>query len=77
MEGTEGTRKYLAQHRTIKVGSIVKIRNESTNKEVFVRVTGNIPSGADEKVIIKISKSAFDRLGGTDATLTAEVTYYK
>ncbi len=78
MEGTEGSRKYLALHRTIKVGSIVKVKNEATNKEVFVRVTGALTAtDVNEKVIIKISRSAFDRLGGTDTGFQAEVTYYK
>jgi rare lipoprotein A (peptidoglycan hydrolase) len=77
MEGTESTRKYLALHRTIKVGSIVKVKNEATNKEVFVRVSGSMPAGTDEKIVIKISKAAFERLGGTDNSLQAEVTYYK
>ncbi len=78
MEGTEGSRKYLALHRTIKAGSIVKVRNETTNKEVFVRVTGSFsPADTDQKVVLKISKSAFDRLGGVDTSFKAEVTYYK
>jgi LysM repeat protein len=77
MEGTDGTRKYLAIHRSIKVGSIVKVRNDATNKEVFVRVSGSMPAGVDEKTVIKISRAAFERLGGTDSSLQAEVTYYK
>ena len=77
MDGTEGTRKYLAFHRTIKVGSIVKVKNVATSKEVFVRISGNMPTGVDEKVVIKISKAAFERLGGTDNSLEAEVSYYK
>lgn len=77
MEGTDGTRKYLAIHRNIKVGSIVKVRNDATNKEVFVRVSGSMPAGVDEKTVIKISRAAFERLGGTDSSLQAEVTYYK
>ncbi len=77
MDGTEGTRKYLAFHRTIKVGSIVKVKNVATSKEVFVRISGNMPAGVDDKVVIKISKAAFERLGGTDNSLEAEVSYYK
>lgn len=78
IEGTDGNRKYLALHRTAKVGTIMKVRNELNNREVFVRVIGTIPdTGINDKIIIKISKSAFDRLGAIDPKFRAEVTYYK
>ena len=78
IDGTDGNRKYLALHRTAKVGTILKVKNELNNREVFVRVVGPIPStGVNDKILIKISKSAFDRLGGIDAKFRVEVTYYK
>lgn len=78
IEGTEGNRKYLALHRTAKTGSILKVRNEINNREVFVRVAGPLPNtGVNDKLVIKISKSAFDRLGGVDQKFRVEVTYYK
>ena len=76
IDGADSNRKYLAQHRTIKPGTILKIRNLTTNQEVFVRVTGPIPS-ADVTIVILVSKSAYDRLGATDPTFRAEITYYK
>jgi LysM repeat protein len=76
LQGTEGNRKYLAQHPTIKPGTILKIRNLTTNEEVFVRVTGP-PSTPDPAVMIFISRSAYDRLGATDPSFRAELTYYK
>lgn len=78
IDGTEGNRKYLALHRTAKAGTILKVKNELNNREVFVRVVGPLPAtGVNDKIIIKISKSAFDRLGGVDSKFRAEVTYYK
>lgn len=77
LEGTEGNRKYLAQHKTIKPGTILKVHNIANNREVFVRITGVLPSTASSDVIMRISKSAYDRLGATDAKLKVEVTYYK
>jgi LysM repeat protein len=78
IEGTEGNRKYLALHRTAPVGTILKIKNEMNNREVFVRVMGKLPDTAmTDKLIIKISKSAYDRLGAIDARFRVEVTYYK
>jgi len=78
IEGTEGNRKYLALHRTAKVGTILKVRNELNNREVFVRVAGPLPNtGINTNVVIKISKSAYDRLGAIDQRFRVEVTYYK
>lgn len=78
IEGTEGNRKYLALHRKAPVGTILKIRNEMNNREVFVRVIGTIPdNGVNSKLLIKISKSAYDRLGAIDPRFRVEVTYYK
>ena len=76
IDGSEGNRKYLGQHRSIKPGTILKIRNLATNQEVFVRVTGPM-AGADEATIIRISRSAYDRLGATEPKFRAEITYYK
>jgi LysM repeat protein len=78
IDGTEGNRKYLALHRTAKAGAILKVRNELNNREVFVRVVGPLPAtGVNDKLVIKISKSAFDRLGAIDPKFRVEVTYYK
>ncbi len=76
IEGSEGNRKYLAQHRTIKPGTILKIRDLTTNLEVFVRITGTI-TPPDPSTIIRVSKSAYDRLGAKDPKFRAEITYYK
>lgn len=76
LQGSEGNRKYLAQHATIRPGTILKIRNLATNQEVFVRVMGP-PSTVDAAVVIFISKSAYDRLGSKELTFQAEITYYK
>jgi len=78
IEGTSGNRKYLALHRSAPVGTIMKVRNEMNNREVFVRVMGKLPATAlNDKLVIKISKSAYDRLGAIDPRFRVEVTYYK
>lgn len=78
IEGTEGNRKYLALHRTAPMGTILKVRNEMNNREVFVRVMGKLPDTAmTDKLIIRISRSAYDRLGAIDPRFRVEVTYYK
>ena len=78
IEGTSGNRKYLALHRTAPIGTIMKVKNEMNNREVFVRVMGKLPDTAlTDKLVIKISKSAYDRLGAIDPRFRVEVTYYK
>lgn len=78
IDGSEGSRKYLALHRTAKPGSILKVRNELNNREVFVRVAGPLPNtGVNDKLVIKLSRSAYDRLGAVDPKFRVEVTYYK
>lgn len=78
IDGTEGNRKYLALHRTAPIGTILKVRNEMNNREVFVRVIGTLPDTAlTNRLIIKISRSAYDRLGAIDPRFRVEVTYYK
>lgn len=78
IEGTQGNRKYLALHRTAPVGTILKIKNQMNDREVFVRVIGQLPdTGSNDKLIIKISKSAYDRLSAIDPKFMVEVTWYK
>lgn len=78
IEGTESNRKYLALHRTAPVGTILKIKNEMNGREVFVRVMGKLPDTAlTDRLVIKISKSAYDKLGAIDPRFRVELTYYK
>ena len=76
IEGSENTRKYLALHRTAKIGTIMRVRNEMNDQEVFVRVLGRLPdTGVNKNVLIKISKSAYDRLGAIDPRFRVSVSY--
>lgn len=76
IEGSEGTEKYLALHRTAKIGTIMQVRNDLNDQIVFVRVLGKLPNtGVDEKVIIRISKKAFEKLGGVDYKFPVEISY--
>jgi LysM repeat protein len=78
IEGSEGNRKYLALHRTAPTGSILKVKNEMNQREVFVRVVGTLPdTGPNNDVVIKISKSACDRMGVIDPRFRVQITYYK
>jgi len=76
LENTDGNRKYLAHHRTVKPGTIVRVKNNVTRKEVFVRVIGTLPGTESPDVLLRLSKSAYDKLGG-DGKFAVEVTYFK
>ncbi len=74
--GSTESRKYLGLHHTAKIGTIMKVRNEMNNKMVFVRIIGRIPNtGDNKKVLIKISKAAYDRLSIIDPRFRIEVSY--
>ncbi len=74
--GSESTEKYLALHRTAKIGTIIQVRNDLNDQIVFVRVLGKLPNnGVDDKVIIRISKKAFEKLGGVDYKFPVEISY--
>lgn len=75
MEGSQESRKYLALHRTIPYGTIVRIRNRDTQQDIFVRIVGT-PGDAESDVILRISKAAMTRLGGTDR-IPVELFYFR
>ena len=60
LDGTEGNRKYLAHHRSVRPGTIIRVKNNMTRKEVFVRVIGNLPSTESPDVLLRLSKSAYE-----------------
>ncbi len=76
IENTTETKKYLALHRDAPTGTIMQVRNEMNNQSVFVRIVGTIPAtGDNSKVMLKISKKAYDRLGAVDSRFPVEISY--
>ncbi len=76
IENTSDTKKYLALHRDAPIGTIMQVRNQMNNQSVFVRIVGKIPpTGDNAKVILKISKKAYDRLGAVDNRFPVELSY--
>lgn len=68
--------KYLALHKTAPVGSFITVRNLMNNQAVSVRVIGKLPEiGTNEKVVVKVSKRAYQRLGAIDNRFMVEVQY--
>lgn len=76
IEGSDNTNKYLALHRTAKVGTIIAVRNEMNDQMVFVRVIGKLPNtGVNSKVIIRISDAAYKKLGAIDPKFRVKLSY--
>ena len=67
---------FLALHRSAPVGTVIQVRNLMNDQSVFVRVVGKLPdTGANDKLIVKISKRAYDRLAAIDKRFRVEVSY--
>lgn len=74
--GSAQTDKYLALHRTAKIGTIMEVKNKMNDQVVFVRILGKLPqTGVDNKVVIKLSQKAFEKLGGVDKRIPVELSY--
>jgi rare lipoprotein A (peptidoglycan hydrolase) len=67
---------FLALHRTAPVGTIMQVRNQMNDLSVFVKVIGKLPdTGANDKVIVKLSKKAYERLAALDKRFRVELSY--
>lgn len=76
IEGTGNHKKYLVLHRTAPVGTIMRIRNEQNDITVFARVVGVLPdTGDNSKLIIKVSKAAYDQLKAVNSRFPVEISY--
>ncbi len=67
---------FLALHRTAPVGTIMQVRNEMNDQSVFVKVIGSLPdTGDNDKVVVKISRRAYERLAAVDKRFRVQVSY--
>ncbi len=76
IENSPDTRKFLALHRTAPIGAILEVKNRMNDRSIYVRVVGNLPdTGVNNKVLIRLSQKAFERLGSPDPKVPVEVSY--
>jgi LysM repeat protein len=67
---------FLALHRSVPVGTIIQVRNLNNDLSVFVKVVGKLPdTGDNDKLVVKITKRAYDRLAAIDKRFRVEVSY--
>jgi LysM repeat protein len=68
--------KYLALHHSAPVGSYVTVTNQMNGRSISVRVIGTLPDiGSNQKVIIKLSKKAQQKLVALDQRFLVDVVY--
>ncbi len=76
IEGTGNHKKYLVLHRDAPVGTIMRVRNEENDITIFARVVGALPeTGDNNRLVIKLSKAAFDQLRAVNARFPVEISY--
>ncbi|MFD2245301.1 LysM peptidoglycan-binding domain-containing protein [Pontibacter ruber] len=70
------TNKYLALHKSAPVGTIMQVKNSMNGQVVYVRVIGKLPeTGANDKVVVRLSKKAYQKLGAVDQKFRVELSY--
>lgn len=68
--------KYLALHKTAEVGTIIFVKNQMNDDIVIVRVIGKLPkTGNNDKIDIRLSSVAFEKLNAKDQVIPVELTY--
>ncbi|PSL03936.1 LysM peptidoglycan-binding domain-containing protein [Cecembia rubra] len=76
IEGTGNHKKYLVLHRNAPVGTIMRVRNEENDITIFARVVGKLPdTGDNSRLVIKLSKAAYDQLRAVNARFPVEIAY--
>ena len=76
IDGMDDSEKYLALHKTAKEGTIIFVKNQMNQNMVIVRVIGKLPNtGINEKIDIRLSKIAFEKLNAKDLIIQVELTY--
>ena len=76
IDGMDDSEKYLALHKTAKEGTIIFVKNQMNQNMVIVRVIGKLPNtGINEKIDIRLSRIAFEKLNAKDLIIPVELTY--
>ncbi|MCH6200885.1 LysM peptidoglycan-binding domain-containing protein [Aquiflexum sp. LQ15W] len=76
IEGTANHKKYLVLHKDAPVGTIMRVRNEENDITIFARVVGKLPdTGDNSRLVVKLSKAAFDQLRAVNPRFPVEISY--
>ncbi|MGM9511537.1 LysM peptidoglycan-binding domain-containing protein [Larkinella sp. GY13] len=76
IENSGNSNKYLALHRSAPIGTLVLVRNDMNQQSIWVKIIGRLPdTSVNDKVIVKVSARAFEKLSPADRRFRAEVSY--
>ncbi len=67
--------KYLGLHRSAPVGSLINVKNVANGQSIWVKIIGRLPDIGADKVIIKLSPRAFEKLVPADKKVRIELYY--
>ena len=67
--------KYLGLHRSAPLGTLVNVKNSLNGQSIWVKIVGKLPDVGSDKVIIKLSPRAFEKLNPSDKRIRAEISY--
>ncbi len=68
------TGKNLILHRELPVGTVVKIRNPANGRTTTAKVVSKLPdTGANERIIVKISQSTYNDLNASGKRFAVEL----
>ncbi|MBC8172825.1 MAG: LysM peptidoglycan-binding domain-containing protein [Chitinophagales bacterium] len=69
--------RFYALHNSAPIGSVIKIRNLMNNRVIYAKVIGNLSSTEiNEKVMVKLSAGAAQKLNVLDTRFVVEATYF-
>ena len=76
IEDNTSSDKYLALHKSADTGTIIFVKNQMNGNIVIVRVIGTLPNtGVNDKIDIRLSNIAFEKLNAKDEVIPVELTY--
>lgn len=65
--------KYYALHRDAPMGTIIRVRNESNDRSVYVKVIGKLENS--DGLVIRLSRSAADQLKAPNKAFKVDLLY--
>jgi LysM repeat protein len=72
------SRLHVALSKTAPEGTLIQIKNELNGRSIYVKVIGKLPdTGANDKVIVKISYKAFEAIDANAKKFPVVVSYSK
>lgn len=68
--------KQQCLHRTAAIGTVVKVKNDLNGLSIYAKVVGKLENiGPNEKLLIRLSKSAFEKLMPTEKRFPVSISY--